>query len=121
MKRTDAVFLHLRCEKTHKDFTARCDLSADDSWVITYGLKGIVTTDKSSSKRTIDIYKKNVRMGPQYKCPYCENPGYVKCNSCNGLTCYNGKDTHIKCQFCHKNLTIEGTIASLKGSVGDGQ
>lgn len=121
MKRTDAVFLHLRCEKTHNNFTARCDLGADDSWVVAYGLKGIVNDNNRNLKRTIDIYKKKVRRGPQYKCPYCGNLGYVKCNSCHGLTCWNGKDTHIKCQFCHENLRIEGNISSLKGNVGDGQ
>lgn len=120
MKRTDAVFLHLRCEKTHDNFIARCDLGADDSWVVAYGLKDTLD-DKSSLKRTIDIYKKKVRIGPQYKCPYCGNLGYVKCNYCNGLTCYNGKDKQSKCQFCHKTLIIGGNISSLKGNVGDGQ
>ena len=119
MARNEAVFYTLRCTKNKKEFYARYDYAFDNKWVLTYGLTELPEEDRMSSRRsenaksTIDISL--ARTGPQYKCPYCGNRGFVRCGNCGKLTCYDYSG-HFACAHCNNRGTVSGQIKNMDGS-----
>ena len=49
------------------------------------------------------------------KCPDCGNTGYVKCNVCSELTCYDGSG-HFICAVCGNSGNVSGHISDLNGN-----
>ncbi len=89
MARNEAIILPVNCIKTHKTFYARYDYAYDEIWVLSYGLKDLpedMAKDEGSGVAKMRLG--NSRTGPQFKCPYCENRGFVQCGKCKKLTCY---------------------------------
>lgn len=119
MARNEAVFYKLKCTKTKQDFYARYDYAYDNKWVLTYGLRDLPESDRGSSKRsnnatsTIDVSQ--ARTGPQYKCPYCGNAGYVRCSNCGKLTCYDHSG-FFTCAHCGNKGSVSGYITNMDGS-----
>lgn len=113
-------FLELKCSKTKEPFYARFDYAADDMWALTYGLKTLpegqgVTSE--GAQQDISV----LRVGPQYKCPYCGSTNFVRCGACGKLTCYDdgGK---FSCAHCPNKGTVSGHIEKIDVSkTGRGQ
>lgn len=104
-------FLEVKCCKTKNTFYARFDYAADDCWALTYGLKNLPVGEKvSTGGSQQDI--SNMRTGPQYKCPFCGNVGFVKCNSCGKLTCYD-QSGYFNCAYCSNSGTVSGHIEKI--------
>ncbi len=122
MAKNEVVFMDIYCIKTRKRFHQRYDLAADDRWALTYGIKddefSRIVASGSASKKKVDF--SNLRIGPQYKCPYCGNDSFVECGVCKKLTCYNGHEL-FECASCGNKGPVSGTIDSLKGSKGKAQ
>lgn len=119
-------FLEAKCIKSGKIFYPRYDLGADDSWVLTYGQKELPKGQKTvgSDRPGFKISKR--RVGPQYKCPWCGNTGFVRCGNCGKITCCPGGSTSFTCAYCGNSGKITGTITGddIKGMVkssGNGQ
>lgn len=119
-------FLEAKCGATKQTFYPRYDLGADDSWVLTYGVKELPAGQKVSNTGNSRLDFSDMRDGPQYKCPWCGNHSYTMCGYCGKITCYNGKDRIVVCAYCRKKGRIGGTISQddMKGIVrasGSGQ
>ncbi len=115
MARNEAIILPVNCIKTHKTFYARYDYAYDEIWVLSYGLKDLpedMAKDEGSGVAKMRLG--NSRTGPQFKCPYCGNRGFVQCGKCKKLTCYaeNGQFT---CDHCGYEGTVSGVLESLEG------
>lgn len=101
-------FLEVKCSKSKNNFYARFDYAADNVWVLTYGVKDLPAGEKvSSGNSQQDI--SNMRIGPQYKCPYCQSKSFVKCGVCGNLTCYD-ESGHFDCVHCSNSGTVSGYI-----------
>lgn len=116
MAKNEAVIMSVNCVRTHRTFYARFDFAYDEVWVLTYGLKEMPSDTSGDAGNggvsRIDI--SNSRTGPQYKCPYCGNPGFVRCGKCNKLTCYSGIGNFV-CDHCGSTGEVRGIIDSLEG------
>lgn len=53
-------------------------------------------------------------------CPYCGNLSYVKCGTCNKLSCWNPEVKRFTCAICDASGEVNGTIDSLDGVDADG-
>lgn len=116
MAKNEAIILPVKCVETGKTFYARYDFAYDGVWVLTYGLKDVLT-DLSSDRNNAGISKIDLsysRIGPQYKCPHCGNLSFVRCGQCKNLTCYSGKGDFL-CRHCGNTGVVSGTIDSLEG------
>lgn len=67
----------------------------------------------------IDISQTTV--GPQYKCPYCGNKGYVRCGSCGKITCKPNNTKEFTCAHCGNSGVANGVIKGIGGNSGIGQ
>lgn len=109
---TDNLFFwEAKCGSTKQTFYPRFDLGADDSWVLTYGVKELPTGQQVSSAGNSRLDLSRMRDGPQYKCPWCGNKGLVGCGYCGKLTCYNDRDRHSVCAHCGKRGRIGGSFS----------
>ena len=117
----NVVFVEMMCGRAHKKFYARYDLAFDKKWVLAYGIKHIPPSEGSSQFRSsikkIDL--SNARTGPQYKCPYCGNTGFVRCG-CGNITCYSGTGISV-CEYCGDAGEVTAYIDSLSGHGGRAQ
>lgn len=125
MAKNETIIIPINCEKTHETFYARYDYAYDGVWVLSYGLKTLPSDinnnfDDSSSVYKIDI--SNARTGPQYKCPYCGNTGFIRCGKCGGkFTCFSGEGDEAYCDHCKETRKISGTIDNIEGNRGGSQ
>ena len=96
-------------------------------WVRTYGVKELTLSDATSlTSETSDFDISNSRIGPQYKCPWCGNKRFWKHtsghNSCDNITCWDGKTNDVTCGSCGTNCTLGGgPVTTLSGTSGNGQ
>jgi hypothetical protein len=52
--------------------------------------------------------------GPEYRgCPLCQASGYVKCGTCNRLSCWPGSGL-FTCGWCGNQGVVNGEIESLQ-------
>lgn len=116
----DLFFLEVKCSKTHNAFYARFDYAADHVWALTYGVKNLPNGGYLSNRsQQQDI--SNMRIGPQYKCPYCGNVYFVKCGACGKYTCYDDGG-HFTCAYCGNSGKVSGYIEKVDTSnAGKGQ
>ncbi|MDO4318733.1 MAG: hypothetical protein Q4C48_11100 [Lachnospiraceae bacterium] len=119
-------FWEAQCGTAKQTFYPRFDLGADDSWVLTYGVKELPTGQQVSSAENSRLELSKMRNGPQYKCPWCGNKELAWCGSCGKMTCYNGVDRHSVCSYCGERGRIKGGLSrkEMKGSIiasGSGQ
>lgn len=105
-------FLEAKCIKYGKVFYPRYDLGADDAWVLTYGEKALPVGQKVGAENVIKFTEKKIRNGPQYKCPWCGNKGYVHCGSCHNITCYNADFNEFTCAYCGNSGEVTGVISN---------
>lgn len=120
MANNDVVYYDIQCGKTKRPFYLRYDFSADDQWVLTYGVKEKETGRSGNHGFTkIDISK--AAKGPQYKCPYCGGTAYFQCGKCHKLTCYVSGIEEVTCSWCGNSGTLGGCIQEMEGVRGDGQ
>lgn len=117
MAKNEAVFLPVKCVRTHNTFFARYDFAYDGVWVLSYGVKELpsdcmVNGDGGGLSR---INLSGSRTGPQYRCPYCGNTDFVRCGKCKQLTCYSGSGI-FSCEYCGNSGEVSGTIDSLEGN-----
>lgn len=122
MAKNEVVFREIYCVKTRQLFHQRYDFAADDKWALTYGIKDsefvYMDSRHQSNKKKVDFSK--LRIGPQYRCPYCGNDSFVKCGHCHKLTCYSGYGL-FECVSCGRTGEVQGTIDSVEGSQGGAQ
>ena len=121
LEKNNAVLVPITCRQTKKKFYARYDLAYDKVWVLAYGLTefpedmgsrdGVGTTPEQTK---IDL--SNMRMGPQYKCPYCGARNFVKCGRCGEFTCYEPQGGRFECACCGHSGEVSGTLSELGGS-----
>ena len=111
---TDAVCIPAKCGKNSKDFYMMYYKAFDEKWVLTYGKAELPNQTDSNNMGTVSVDLTPMRTGPQYKCPYCGNTGFVRCGRCHKLTCYSdgGKFT---CDHCGNVGDVTGTIDTLEG------
>ena len=114
-------FLDAKCVNTNNTFYIRFDKAAGGVWCQTYGVKHMPqsTTGVNHNSMEIDISKTTT--GPQYKCPYCGNTGYVRCGTCGKITCKPTNTKEFRCAHCGKSGVVSGYITNAKGSSGTGQ
>lgn len=114
-------FLEVKCVKTKDTFYARFDYAADDIWALTYGLKSLPAGERvsgGSSQQDISY----MRVGPQYRCPYCGAESFVRCGKCGKLTCYDEANGLFKCAHCGNSGPVSGSIEKIDvSSSGSGQ
>lgn len=109
---TDNLFFwEAKCGSTKQTFYPRFDLGADDSWVLTYGVKELPTGQRVSSAGNSRLDLSRMRDGPQYKCPWCGNKGFARCGYCGRITCYNVRDRYSVCAHCGKRGRIGGSFS----------
>ena len=102
-------FVEIRCVNTNRVFYARYDYAADDRWVLTRGVTSIPAGQSAGGgASSVDI--SNSRTGPQYKCPYCGNTGFVRHGTCGKLSCKKAGAKQFKCAYCNEYGEITGTI-----------
>lgn len=116
MAKNEAIILSVNCLRTHRTFFARYDFAYDGVWVLTYGSKDVPSniSGSSGSGELFRIDLSNSRTGPQYRCPYCGNTGFVCCGKCKKLTCYSGSGNFV-CNHCGNTGEVSGAIDSLEG------
>lgn len=117
-------FLNARCGKHKRDFYLRYDLGADDCWVLTYGLKDLPVGQNVTDSARFSV--RDLRIGPQYRCAWCDNEAYVVCGNCGGITCLSPGSDSFHCAHCNTDGTISGTLSaedmkSIKKVSGSGQ
>lgn len=119
-------FLEAKCIKCRKLFYPRYDLGADNAWVLTYGKKELPVGQRADAGNVVRFNVTKMRNGPQYKCPWCGNRGYVRCGVCHNITCYNNNFNEFTCAYCGNSGNVTGVISgdelnnSIKTS-GNGQ
>lgn len=95
----EANILLIRCAKAKRAFGVRIQKMKDGDWWRTWAFK---ISEKSASS---EGYEKNNVQGNLYEteeypgCPHCGTKGFVQCNKCHKLTCWNG-ETVLNCQWC---------------------
>lgn len=103
----NVFFVEIRCERTDRTFYLRYDYAADDRWVLTRGVTSLPTgqgPSLGSSNSQVDI--SNSRTGPQYKCPYCGNTGFVRHHRCGKLTCRDSRTDTFRCSYCNEKGVV---------------
>lgn len=48
-----------------------------------------------------------------HRCPHCGKTGYVKCNTCGHISCWNPNEKMFTCGYCGNHGEVSGTIESL--------
>lgn len=119
-------FLEARCVKTRQVFYPRYDLAADDCWVLTYGQKDLPIGHRPTGGAGPGVKISRMRIGPQYKCPWCGNTDFVRCGACGKITCHDVNDENFSCVHCGRSGKVGGVISGdeMKGMVkssGTGQ
>jgi len=109
--------LPVNCCNVHSKFYARYDTDYYGDWVLTYGLKTVLTDVgiEQNGSNSFDIDISNSKLGPQYRCPYCGNKEFVRCGSCKKYTCYSGNGRFI-CDHCGSTGEVTGTIKKIEGN-----
>lgn len=112
-------FLEAKCVKFGEIFYPRYDLGADDSWVLTYGQKNLPIGQKTSGDGELRFNITKMRVGPQYKCPWCGNTDFVRCGKCGKITCHDSRSDDFSCVHCGNSGKISGSISNddMKGMV----
>ena len=114
-------FLEAKCVNTGKAFYIRFDKAAGGKWCQTYGVKDKPISVSGSTNNTLQIDISKASVGPQYKCPFCGNTGYVRCGTCGKISCKPNNDKKFHCASCGVSGEITGTIKDIKGNSGTGQ
>ncbi|MFZ3287781.1 MAG: TerY-C metal binding domain-containing protein [Telluria sp.] len=56
------------------------------------------------------IFTRKLKIGQTYKgCPHCRNGGFVYCNGCKTLSCWDGKTSEHRCPVCSNESQIGQT------------
>jgi hypothetical protein len=82
------------------------------SWVLKYSAIAspsvvISPTDKRMISGTFGV-------SPEYAgCPACKATGYVKCSSCQQLSCWADVESTFTCGWCGTTGTVDGLITSI--------
>lgn len=97
----NATVILFKCDKACKSFGVRVEEDSDKDWVRTWAFPVDSNTEKNEN------YSKQQVIGNLYYtseycgCPYCQTNRFVKCNTCDKITCF-GDDRNgvFKCGWC---------------------
>lgn len=95
----EANVILIKCLKSKKTLGVRIQKMSDGDWYRTWAFKINENQAKREGYDKNDI-KGNLYVTEEYSgCPYCGTNGFVQCNKCHKLTCWNDETT-MTCQWC---------------------
>ena len=107
-----------KCCRSHQTYGIRVEQRADNVWYCTWAFP---ISDKNAKSEGYDnvVISGRVENDPEYPgCPYCGNRAWVNCDRCKKLTCWDGREGVIECEWCrNKGEIIEAETFDI--SAGD--
>lgn len=95
----EANIIMQKCSKHKKTFGVRVQLMNDGDWWRTWAfpMKESQAKDEGFDKNNV---KGNMFTTEEFPgCPYCGSKGFVQCNKCHKLSCWDG-ETLMTCTWC---------------------
>ncbi len=99
----DATILMIHCYNQNRVFGARTERMRDGDWWRTWAfpISERIAHAEGYDKTPV---RGNLYCTEEYPgCPYCGSKGFVHCNKCHKLTCWNG-ETKMVCPWCNNNM-----------------
>lgn len=99
----EAVVILARCSVNKLMFGMRTQKMADGDWWRTWAFP--INEQRAHNEG----YDKTSIEGSLYYtesypgCPYCGKKGFVQCNKCHKLSCYNG-ELRLRCAWCGNDM-----------------
>lgn len=99
----EANIIMQKCSKSTKTFGVRVQLMNDGDWWRTWSFPMKKTQAKSEGFDKNSV-KGNMYATEEYPgCPYCGTFGFVQCNTCHKITCWNSESS-IVCKWCSNKM-----------------
>ncbi len=101
----EAAVIIAKCEKSGKNFAIRTEKRLD-IWQFTWAFK---INEKSIKK---EGYEKTniagaINLDQEYPgCPHCNGTSFFQCGICHKISCYDHKNTKVKCLWCNHLITL---------------
>lgn len=121
----NTIFVPIICSKKKRTFYARYDYAFDHKWNLTRGVIDLPYASAGSEK--IDVQEQAslelnaARIGPQYRCPFCQNQLFAKCGRCGNLFCVAQGEEMFTCPSCGSSGKINGVLSTLSGNSRNSQ
>lgn len=99
----EAAVIAAKCPKHKKMYGIRTQKMADGDWWRTWAFP---IDEKRAHNEGYDATSVNGNMyyAEGYPgCPYCGSMGFVQCNKCHKLTCWNG-ESRLTCEWCGNDM-----------------
>ena len=112
------LFLAAKCTKKKNNFLI--SIKKDyQGWTASYAVKAGKSFEPGTGTqngKTIET-PGGLFVGKGYKCPWCGDMSFVKCNCCGGklFACYDDSGIHI-CPHCGSKGEVGGQIESVNTS-----
>lgn len=99
----NASVILIRCPKRNALFGARIQQMSDGDWWRTWTFP-IDETRAKNEKYDLEDIKGSLYCTDEYPgCPYCGSVGFVQCDECGKLSCWNGESVII-CPWCGNKM-----------------
>ncbi len=114
----EANVLLTKCTRSHKAFGVRVEKMEDGDWWRTWAFEIRESTAKSEGFDKTPV-RGNLYGTDEYPgCPYCGTFGFVQCNKCKKLTCWND-EKKLTCLWCNNpmnNITLSTDKFDVSGN-----
>lgn len=118
IKKINAQVLLARCKKSKQLYGITIEQVSGNAWEMKYSyfIDEVRAKSEGFDKTVVNADCHPAKNYPG--CPCCGSMGYVKCNSCGKLTCWNGEN-RSKCAWCNEKLNdiaYRGAMDILTGA-----
>lgn len=99
----EAAVILAKCPKKNKTYGITTEKKEDGDW---WRVWAFPIEERRARNEGFDktIVQGNLRSTDKYPgCPHCGAKGFVQCNSCHKIACWNG-ETQMKCPWCGTNM-----------------
>ena len=113
----EAAVILTKCPKTRQTFGTRIQKMSNGDWLRTWAFP---VDDKRANHEGYDqeTAQGSLSCTEEFPgCPYCGTKGFVQCNRCGRLTCWN-HETRLTCTWC--GIDIDHIVTSETFSVSGG-
>ena len=103
----EANVVMAKCHKSGGSYGIRIEKRTNNTWYCNWAFK---LSEKSAGHEGYgnSMISGRVELDAEYPgCPYCGGPGWISCDNCKKLTCYNGTDTKFTCMWCGAKGILE--------------
>ncbi len=99
----EAAVLLAKCQRTKKIYGIRTQRMSDGDWWRTWAFP---VDESRAHKEGYDATRVqgNLYCTEEYPgCPYCRTKGFVLCNRCKKISCWNGEN-QLTCPWCENDM-----------------